>query len=313
MSRPGSARNGVEQRGSRGRSEPVLPTFSLGCRWSKAREIEDRFDGNPWWGSTVWQRSNSLINEVHRINGAGIRRLLRNVRCWPNVKEAWWIAYVCLDNTGNQVWSRCWWDRRWTYTEDANNKAASHHLLLLYLLVSELSTSAGWAMLDTTRFTLLTSKGVRGAAKPVQTERHGHVLLRGTSLCASAVLPECVDCAAVQRCAAAQATTSVVPTYSQCSGAASSRSRKGGIDPPLSKDTTTARALKPFDFSQSSFGQIPWKFEAASFTGGSSRRFWGRPTWRSDPSQGTPKIKSSSNLDHYFLGSGPKSRTKIKI
>ena len=47
-------------------------------------------------------------------------------------------------------------------------------------------------------------------------------------------------------------------------------------------------------------------------TGGSSRRFWGRPTWRSDPSQGTPKTKNSSDLAHYFLGSGPKSRTKIK-
>ena len=48
-------------------------------------------------------------------------------------------------------------------------------------------------------------------------------------------------------------------------------------------------------------------------TGGSSRRFWGRPTWRSDRSQGTPKTKNSSDLAHYFLGSGPKSRTKIKI
>ena len=47
-------------------------------------------------------------------------------------------------------------------------------------------------------------------------------------------------------------------------------------------------------------------------TGGSSRRFWGRPTWRSDPSQGTPKTKNSLDLAHYFLGSGPKSRTKIK-
>ena len=42
-------------------------------------------------------------------------------------------------------------------------------------------------------------------------------------------------------------------------------------------------------------------------------RFWGRPTWRSDPSQGTPKTKNSSDLAHYFFGSGPKSRTKIKI
>ena len=47
-------------------------------------------------------------------------------------------------------------------------------------------------------------------------------------------------------------------------------------------------------------------------TGGSSRRFWGRPTWRSDPSQGTPQTKNSSDLADYFLGSGPKSRTKIK-
>ena len=42
---------------------------------------------------------------------------------------------------------------------------------------------------------------------------------------------------------------------------------------------------------------------------------FGRPTWRSDPSQGTPKTKKKNSLDlaHYFLGSGPKSRTKIKI
>ena len=41
---------------------------------------------------------------------------------------------------------------------------------------------------------------------------------------------------------------------------------------------------------------------AAMATGGSSRRFWGRPTWRSDPSQGTPKTKNSSDLAHYFWG-----------
>ena len=49
------------------------------------------------------------------------------------------------------------------------------------------------------------------------------------------------------------------------------------------------------------------------YTGGSSRRFWGRPTWRSEPSQGTPKTKNYSDLAHKFWGSGPKSRTKIKI
>ena len=60
-------------------------------------------------------------------------------------------------------------------------------------------------------------------------------------------------------------------------------------------------------------GGIRGQMHPITTTGGSSRRFWGRPTWRSDPSQGIPKTKNSSDLAHYFWGSGPKSLTKIKI
>ena len=45
-------------------------------------------------------------------------------------------------------------------------------------------------------------------------------------------------------------------------------------------------------------------------TGGSSRRFWGGPTWRRGSYQGTPKTKNSTDLVHYFFGIGQNSLSK---
>ena len=54
-------------------------------------------------------------------------------------------------------------------------------------------------------------------------------------------------------------------------------------------------------------------FENVVFsTGGSSRRFWGRPTWRSDPSQGTPKLITPRIWPTIF-GEWPKITYKNKI